>query len=132
MTATHFTKREAEFLAHRLALPDALSDALSDVLSEHESDEIAIAAQDQDAVSAECTRLTAWVETRSVRSIVDALTPLQSAILTDAVEGNTWVVNIPDDMTEEAAKRAGAIKTARSAAEKLRAAGLDVQNAPEF
>jgi len=128
MTATRFTKREAEFLAHRLALPDALSE----VLTEHESDEIAIAAQNLDAVSDECIRLIAWAETRSVREIVDALTPLQSALLVDAVEGNTWVVNIPDDVAEVAAKRAGAVKTARSAAQKLRNAGLDVEDAPEF
>ena len=126
-----FTKGEAEFLAHRLTLSDALFDVVS-----NDSDEIEGAkAIDFDAVDRECTQLLGQIEGGwRVDMIVSTalLSPLRTKLLRDAVEGSTFVACWATDDPSQDAGRRGAIRVARSAVKKLREAGFEVDDAPVY
>lgn len=126
-----FTKGEAEFLAHRLTIPDALFDVVS-----ADSDLIAgEKAIDEATVRRECTQLLGQIEGGwRVDTIVSTakLRPLTIALLRDAVEGSTYVACLPTDAPSADAQRRAAARVARSAVKKLRAAGFVVSDAPEM
>jgi hypothetical protein len=122
---TKFTKGEIDFLNHRLALPDCLSEVLSD----NEDDLVASGFEN---VERECTRFQAMIENNTVENLLADMTPLRRAILRDVVEGSTFVACYPTDHPDADAPRRAAVRVARSAASKLRAAGFDCGNAPEF
>ena len=119
------TAGEIDLLNHRLAVPDALRDVLAD----DENDELAILANDDDAVDRACTRLSALFESKmAVERIIPVLTPLERWLLTDAVEGSTWVMSMHDSTISQ--QRTGAVRVAKSVVAKLRAAGLEVGDVP--
>lgn len=121
---TVFTDREVDLLKHRLAVPDALQDALAD----DEDDKLAEMANG-DFVWIACTYLEARLEQKvPVEQIVAQATPLQRWILTDVIEGNTWLASMGDSTSVQ--ERNGAARVAKAVVQKLRAAGLDVGDVP--
>jgi hypothetical protein len=121
-----FTDREIDLLNHRLSLYDCLQEVLADDVA----DNLARLA-DIDTVWQHCTNLQARIERRiPVEQIVAEATPLDRWILTDVIEGSTWLASIGDDLSPQV--RNGAVRVAESTVRKLRAAGLEVGDVPLF
>jgi len=124
MMTVSFSPKEIELLKHRLAVPDALCDVLCDA----EDDELAKLAVG-DNVDRACTQIEAKIERNSVVFVVTSATPLERWILTDVIEGSTYVACHSE---EPPAVRAAAIRVAKSVVRKLRAAGLEVGDVPVY
>lgn len=123
-----FSPSEVVLLAHRLTIPDALAE----VLAEDENEYLALFGirDNGSAVDVACTNLLALIEQKTpVARLVGEATELERWLLTDAIEGSTYVACHGDDVP---AKRAAAIRTAYSVVRKLRAAGLDVGDVPVY
>ena len=123
-----FSPKEIELLSHRLTVPDALCDVLLD----DPDDELARWAtiNNGEPVAIACTNLLGKIESRMpVAQLVATATPLERWILTDVIEGSTYVACHPEHMVN---MRRIVVRTARNTVSKLRAAGLDVGNVPEY
>lgn len=121
-----FSMLEAELLIDRLGLPDCLAEVLADT---DDKDLAEIARwRNGAAVEMACTQLIQRIEAcKPVAEIVGQCTPLMRWILTDAVEGSTWLAR---HSLCSPLERATATRIANSTVRKLRHAGLEVGEVP--
>jgi hypothetical protein len=123
-----FSPSEVVLLAHRLTIPDALAEVLAD--DENEVLAILGIRDNGRAVDVACTNLLALIERNTpVAQLVGEASELERWILTDVIEGSTYVACHSE---EPPRVRAAAIRTAHSVVRKLRAAGLDVGDVPVY
>lgn len=126
--STHFTKAEIAFLEHRLVLPDTLHEVMQ------ESDDGPVATLGN--VQMECLRLRGDMNLgKSISEIVQNSDAVRIFCLRDAVEGSTYCATLTPPRGEATpatrVRLRRAIQTARSVANKLRAHGFVVDDAPE-
>ena len=122
-----FSILEAELVIDRLGLPDCLAEVLAD-----SDDELAKQAvwNNDFAVEIACRQLIVLIESgKPVAEIVAQSTPLMRWLLTDAIEGSTWLVRHSNPGVSHL-ERATATRIANSTVRKLRHAGLAVEQVP--
>jgi len=129
---SRFSPSEIALLNHRLEIWDAITEVLAD-----DDDEgiASIAVNDPAMVHFVTLQLMGMMEQgRPVEEVAEIANtaPLWGAVLRDAVEGNTYVCNIPSDMPEAAPQRRAAVRAANSVVAKLHAAGFTCGDVPNY
>lgn len=112
----YFTEQQADAIIDRLDAYDAIADALG-----------ISGVEDNTTFTCSIDLLASGLKTD--RSISMPLTDMEKAILSDCIEGSTWVAHYMDGPYHNARSR-GSYRTLTNAAAKLRELGVEINIIP--